>query len=159
MLGEGEDPDLRRTDLPLARLEAVGTDEREIARRAGDDRHDCRPAPTAPADDPTRRGDDLAFGQVEPDRVMPRLLMPGLMPGDERRPLPAPVVVVGEHRIPVQQIRDPAMVPPPPPVVGKLNLERDLIARQRARGQDRDTTPIPEIQAQESEPLRVPLPA
>ena len=127
VLGERDHPDQRRADAALEDLEPVGADQREVARRARLDHHElsARPRGSTPGD-PPRRGHHLALGQVEPHHVMPRLLIPGLMPGDERGPLPAALVVMRQDRIPVQQIRDPAMVPPPPPVIGQLKREVDL---------------------------------
>ncbi len=90
------------------------------------------------------RGDDLSGGQVDAHRVMPGLLVPGLVPGDERRALPALVVVMGQDRIPVQQVRDAAMIPPAAPLVGQLDREIEhrlgrLSRRQRRRqGDDHD---------------------
>jgi hypothetical protein len=57
---------------------------------------------------------------------MPGVLVPGLVPGDERGPFPALVVVVGEDRVPVGQVRDPPMVAPSPPLVGQIEREVDL---------------------------------
>src|SRR5271165_722825 len=56
---------------------------------------------------------------------MPSFLIPGLMPGHKRRSFPAPVVVVGQHRIPVQEVGDSLMIPPPAPLLGQINGEVD----------------------------------
>ena len=133
--GKPSDPDGRRADLALVGLEPFGADEGEVARRARHDRHDLAPRPAlVPPRDPARRGDDLPLGEVEADRVMPRLLVPGLVPRDERGPLPAPVVVVGQHGIPVHQVGDAVVVPPAPPVVGQVERELDLGLDRPSRG-------------------------
>ncbi len=75
-------------------------------------------------------------GRSTPDRVEPGVLVPGLVPGDERRVLPAPVVDVGEDRIPVQEVRHPLVLAPPAPLVGQLDSEVDL-RRDRSAGRDR----------------------
>ena len=127
VLGEADDPDVDVARLPLEDLEPIRADHREVPGRAGHDRQDL-PAGLGlrRLGDPPRRGDDLPLGQVEPDRVEPRLLVPGLMPGDERRVLPASVVDVGEDRIPVQEVRDPLVLAPPAPLVGQVDREVDL---------------------------------
>src|SRR5262249_37290099 len=73
--------------------------------------------------DPARRGDHLIGGKVEPNRVVSGLLVPGLVPGDERGPLPAAGVMMRQYRIPIEQVGDTVVMPPAAPVVRKVENE------------------------------------
>ena len=126
MLGEAEHTNHGRTHGSLPGLEPVRADQREIARRAG---LDCQPLPSCrtslAAGDPARRGDNLVGRQVHDHRVVSSLLIPGLVPGNEGRPFPSLVVVMGQHRIPVEKVGDSLVVPPPAPFLGQLDREVD----------------------------------
>ena len=127
MLGEAVDPN-HGSHRPAAPRSGTGPSRPARSRAPGWPSIVSRCHPFGPAwrcGDPSRRGDHLAGGQVDDHRVVSRLLVPGLVPGDERRSLPAPVVVVGQDRIPVQKVGDPLVIPPPAPLVGQVDREVD----------------------------------